>query len=190
MSKDKALLIIDVQMAMFDESDPVHDGEGLIEILCRVLAEARAAGVPVIYVQHNENEGAPLEPGQPGWDIHHAIKPKAHDIVIQKRKPDSFYGTTLKQELDDRGIRELIIAGMQTDVCVDTTCRCAYSHGYKITLLSDAHRTWPSSGLTADQIIAHHNAVLRLFADVKESKYAFGSNLESESVDSSVSRET
>ncbi|OBY78067.1 isochorismatase [Paenibacillus sp. KS1] len=189
MSKDKALLIIDVQMAMFDESDPVHDGEGLIEILRRVLAEARAAGVPVIYVQHNENEGAPLEPGQPGWDIHHAIKPEAHDIVIQKRKPDSFYGTTLKQELDDRGIRELIIAGMQTDVCVDTTCRCAYSHGYKITLLSDAHRTWPSSGLTADQIIAHHNAALRLFADVKESRYAFVSNVDSEPVNSSESRE-
>ena len=95
--------------------------------------------------------------------------PWCADVVVQKRHPDSFQGTTLRQELASRTIERLVITGIQTEYCVDTTCRRAYSLGYDVTLVKDAHSTWDSDHLTASQVIAHHNDVLGgWFAALKE----------------------
>ncbi|MEZ4657619.1 MAG: cysteine hydrolase family protein [Caldilineaceae bacterium] len=159
MSK-QALLIIDVQNCMFDPPEPVYDADQLLNRLQGLIARARAAQTPVIYVQHCGPEGAPHAPGAPGWQIHPAITPQSGELIVQKRMPDSFYETTLKAELDARGIGQLIMAGIQTEYCVDTTCRRAASEGYAVTLVQDAHSTWSKEDLTAAQIIAHHNWVL------------------------------
>ncbi|TQR10931.1 isochorismatase family protein [Psychrobacillus soli] len=63
-------------------------------------------------------------------------------------------------------MEHLVIAGIQSEVCVDTTCRRAFSKEYKVTLVSDAHSTWDSKEFLAQQIISLHNDVLRWFADV------------------------
>ena len=62
--------------------------------------------------------------------------------------------------MQTRGIGHLIIAGIQTEYCVDTTCRRGCSLGYEVTLVEDAHSTWDTEHLTASQIIDHHNQVL------------------------------
>jgi nicotinamidase-related amidase len=159
MLPDTALLIIDVQMVMFAENDPVYQGEALLAKLKSLLAKARAAGTPVIYVQHSE-KNSDLAEGSPGWQIHPAIAPLPGEPVVHKLHPDSFQGTTLQEELQKRGIKQLIIAGMQTEFCIDTTCRRAYSLGYEVTLVKDAHSTWDTKILKAPQIIDHHNQVL------------------------------
>jgi hypothetical protein len=96
--------------------------------------------------------------------------------VIQKHHPDAFQDTNLQPELESRGIERLVIAGIQTEYCVDTTCRRAYSLGYDVTLVKDAHSTWDTDCLTAPQIIAHHNNVLGgWFVELKEaSEIEFG----------------
>ncbi|TCZ79276.1 cysteine hydrolase [Paenibacillus albiflavus] len=169
MSGNTALLVIDVQVAMFNESDPVFQGELLLTRIQKLIAEARSKGIPIFYIQHNSRAGTPLEHGTTGWHIHQAIAPEHDDIVIQKKTPDSFYQTSLQQELDSRGIRKLVLTGIQTEVCVDTTCRNAYSLGYHVTLIRDAHSTWNTEELTAAQIINHHNRVLSWFSDHKSS---------------------
>src|SRR5690349_6104900 len=161
MSNDTALLVIDVQKGMFAEEHPVYGGAELLATIGALLAEARAAQVPVIYVQHNGGPGHPLEPGKPGWPIHPAIAPAEGDPVVGKSTPDSFHETTLQAELEARGIVKLLVAGIQTELCVDTTCRRAASLGYQITLICDAHSTWDSRTLSAAQIIAHHNDALK-----------------------------
>jgi nicotinamidase-related amidase len=90
-------------------------------------------------------------------------------VVVQKHHPDAFQDTNLRRELESKSIERLIITGIQTEYCVDTTCRRAYSLGYDVTLVKDAHSTWSTDHLTAPQIIAHHNAVLGgWFAELKE----------------------
>lgn len=169
MSNDTALLIIDVQAGMFDPNDPVYNGDELLTRLAGLIGKARAANIPVIYVQHNEAEGEPLDSNGPGWPIHPAIAPKEGETVIQKWHPDSFQETNLQAELEAKGIKNLIIAGIQTEMCVDTTSRRAYSLGYKVTLVKDAHSTWNTKILTAPQIIAHHNQNLGgMFVTLKE----------------------
>lgn len=164
-----ALLIIDVQNGMFFEEDPVYNSKTLVKNLKVLLEKARDSRTPVIYVQHNEREGSPLATGSPGWEIYSDIAPHDGDLIIQKWTPDSFYQTPLDEELKKRGIQALVISGIQTEICVDTTTRSAFSHGYDVTLVTDAHGTWPSEPLTAEQIIQHHNKTLRWFADTKTS---------------------
>lgn len=167
MSKT-ALLVIDVQRAMFDEAYPVYEGEALLERLQSLIARARAAGVPVIYVRHGEGPGEPLAVGTDGWQIHPAIGPEAGERVIDKQTPDSFHETGLQAELAALGVEHLVVAGIQTEMCVDTTCRRAFSLGYQVTLVQDAHSTLDSATLSAPQIIAHHNGVLRWFSSLQE----------------------
>ncbi len=89
--------------------------------------------------------------------------------MIEKETPDAFHKTTLHQKLKSKGIKRLVIAGLQTEYCIDTTCRRAYSLGYNVILVKDAHSTWDSTNLTAEQIIRHHNRVLGgWFATVKD----------------------
>jgi len=163
-----ALLVIDMQLGNFQDPDPVYDGEKLLSKVQCLIGKARDEDVPIFYVQNKGSKGDPDEIGTPGWEIHSTIVPKKGDVVIEKETPDAFHKTTLHQKLKAKGIEMLVIAGLQTEYCIDTTCRRAYSLRYDVVLVKDAHSTWGSSNLTAEQIIRHHNQVLGgWFAAVK-----------------------
>jgi len=154
-----AVLIIDVQVGIID-GFKAYRGREVLDRINRLLDDARAKETPIIYVQHDGEKGHPLEAGTPAWEIHPAIKPEAGELVVRKRASDSFFETTLKQELEKLKIDELIVAGCMTEYCVDTTVRRAVSLGYDVLLAGDAHTTVDNQRLTAAQIIEHHNAVL------------------------------
>ncbi|MCM3628505.1 cysteine hydrolase [Paenibacillus glycanilyticus] len=168
MSKDTALMVIDVQKAMFEEAEPLHAADELIERINVLLAKARASQIPVIYVQHNEGEGAPLQTNTPGWEIHSAIAPAAQDLIIQKHEPDSFYETNLQRELEAKGIKRLVLSGLQTDYCINATARRAVELGYDVTVVKDAHSTYGQGSVSAEQIIEEHNQAFGSIAKTKE----------------------
>jgi len=159
VNTNTALTIIDVQVGIIDGFN-AYRGREVLEQINDLLAKARAAQIPIIYVQHDGETGHPLEAGSPGWEIHPEINPHNEDLIIRKRASDSFFETTFNRELEARGIKHLIVAGCMTEYCVDTTARRAVSLGYDVTLVSDAHTTIDNKLLTAAQIIAHHNALL------------------------------
>lgn len=164
--KQAALLVIDVQNAMFDPSNPIYEGERLLKNIGELIERTRASEIPVYFIQHNDEE---FITGTHSWEIHPSISPKENDFVIQKHTPDSFHETELHEKLKTTQIEQLVIAGNQTEYCVDTTTRRAFSLGYHVTLVKDAHGTWNNSLLRAEQIIAHHNELLgNAFADLKE----------------------
>lgn len=168
---DTALLIIDMQIGNFSEPDPVYKGDELLAKVKSLIAKGRSAQMPIVYVQNNGGSGDPDEYGTPGWQIHPSIAPVEGDVVIQKKTPDAFHETNLQRELKSKGIRELVVAGLQTEYCVDTTCRRAFSLGYAVILVKDAHSTWDSQLFTAEQIIKHHNDVLGgWFATLKNAR--------------------
>lgn len=154
-----ALLVIDVQVGIMNY---VAHADQLLERLAGLLKRARASGMPVLFVQHDEP--GELEPHTPLWEIHPAVAPQPGEPVIRKRACDSFHQTTLDEELQRRGIRELIITGCQTEYCIDTTCRRAVTSGYDVTLVREGHGTMNGAILTADQIVAHHSAMLNGFS--------------------------
>ena len=178
MGDKTALVVIDTQVGMFETPGvpPVPDGERLLERIEGLIQQAREAGVAVIHVRHADGPGHPLESGTEGWEIHPRVAPTGGEPVVDKETPDSFLRTTLQDELESRGIGRLVLAGMQTEYCVDTTCRRAFALGYDVTLAADAHGTWDEGGLSADQIVAHHNEVMgNGFAEVVPSgEVSFG----------------
>jgi len=157
---DTALLIIDMQVGNFSEPNPIFKADELLAKVKSLVAKARSAKIPIVYIQNNGRKGDPDEYGTQGWKIHPSIATIEGNLVIQKRTPDAFHETNLHRELESRGIKRLVFAGLQTEYCVDTTCRRAFSLGYEVILVKDAHSTWDSSSLTAQQIIEHHNSVL------------------------------
>ena len=85
---------------------------------------------------------------------------KPEDIRIRKTTPDSFLRTELQARLESLGVDSVVICGLQSEYCVDSTARGALARGYPVTLASDAHATMDNGVLTAAQISAHHNATL------------------------------
>ena len=122
-------------------------------------APARAAGVPVLLVQHEEEAG-PLRADSAGWQLAEALDTAPADLRVRKTTPDSFHRTELQRLLRERGVGALVVCGLQSDFCVDTTVRRALALGYHVTLAADAHTTLDNGVLTAAQIAAHHNATL------------------------------
>ncbi|MNC15706.1 Streptothricin hydrolase [compost metagenome] len=160
MAKDStALLIIDVQEAMFSYPDmKLHDEEGVTGRIVSLLNKARNAGTPVVYIQHTEDQE--YTKGTPTWEISRHVTPQEGELIVEKPTWDAFHRTPLHEELQQRGITDLVICGMQSEFCVDTTCRRAYSLGYNSVLVEDAHSTFDNGSLRGESIVKHHNSVL------------------------------
>lgn len=158
MEAVSALLLIDPQVTMLGPPDPVADAPRLLTTLRDLLARARAAGVPVVFVQHDGREGGEMAPGAPGWAIHPALVPREGEPVVHKRARDGFEGTCLREALDDLGARRLIAAGFQSELCLRSTCLRAAALGYDVVLVDDAHGTCDTEAEPAAAIVARVSA--------------------------------
>ncbi len=157
----QALVVIDVQCGMFaDPANQPHDGEAVVRRIARLIEQARTAGAPVVFVQHDGGQGDPLEQGSPGFEIRPELAPAAGETVVVKRFCSAFQETELPRHLAALQAKRLVICGMQTEYCVDTSCRSAFERGFEVTLVRDAHTTVDGAALPAAGIIAHHNATL------------------------------
>jgi nicotinamidase-related amidase len=154
-----ALLVIDIQQAMCEGEYAAYDIERVIERINALAAKTRAAGAPVIFIQHEETDG-PLQFGTDPWQLAGTLDVKPGDVRIRKQTPDSFHKTELQELLRERGVTHLVACGLQSDFCVDSTVRRALALGYPVVLASDAHSTLDNGVLTAAQITAHHNVTL------------------------------
>ena len=141
-----ALLILDAQVNMFSGDLHVYQADECLANLIYLAELARVQRVPVIFVMNEGGPGDPDEPGTPGWMLHPELGPRSGDIVLAKHTPDAFMGTQLYEVLEESEINQLVIAGMQTELCVTATCRRAYDIGYVVTLVEDSHTTFDFPG--------------------------------------------
>ena len=155
-----ALLVIDMQIGAVKLENPkFYKIDELIVRLKGLIERARKQKLPIIYAQHHNQEGF-LSYGSDEWGLIPEIGPKQEDLIIHKSTPDIFLNTPLYEELQNKGIKNLVICGIQTADCVDTSCRIAFSLGYKVVLVKNGHTTFDSSILKAEQIIEHHNHII------------------------------
>jgi len=151
-----ALLVIDVQRALFDP--PPFEADEVIVRINALAARARAAGVPVIFVQHED--AAELAVDSSGWELAPHLVAERGDLRCAKRTPDSFHGTELHALLAERDVRHVLVCGYASEFCVDTTVRSAAARGYAVTLAADAHTTHDKPHGTGQWIRTHHNETL------------------------------
>src|SRR5688500_1210499 len=102
-----ALLVIDVQVSMFEPDSYPHEGDQVLANIGSLLDGARSTGTPVIFVRHEHARYEPMMRGNPGWEIHPAIAPRPGETIVDKRACDAFYNTPLEQTLRDLNIGHL-----------------------------------------------------------------------------------
>lgn len=149
-----AVLVIDVQNHVVANA---YQRDEVIANITTVVERARTEKVPVIWVQHADDE---LSAGTDGWQYVPELSRRESKPLIHKRYGDSFEATDLEAELAPRGIGRLVIVGAQTDACIRSTLHGAITRGYDTVLVSDAHTTddYSQYGLpTAEKVIAHTN---------------------------------
>jgi nicotinamidase-related amidase len=154
-----ALLVIDVQKGLCTGPWAAFEVDRVIGNINTVAAKARAAGAPVLFIQHEADEDL-LRFESEGWQLDVRLDVRPEDPRVRKTTCDSFHKTPLQALLQSRGVDRLIVCGLQSDFCVDTTVRRALGLGYSVTLVADAHSTVDNGVLTAAQIAAHHNVTL------------------------------
>jgi nicotinamidase-related amidase len=117
-------VIIDVQQGMFAFRRRLYQGE---ETLGRIrFARAGAdARVPIFHVQHNGGPGHILAKGSKCGLHHPAVQPRPGEVVIEKQHSSPFHDTDFHTRLSQASTGRLVVAGIQTEMCVDSTCRAA-----------------------------------------------------------------
>ncbi|MDA8156863.1 MAG: cysteine hydrolase [Actinomycetota bacterium] len=167
MAKE-ALLILDMLEDFTREGSPleVPDNRKLVPVIQKEIKRARAEGMPVIYVcdRHAPQDrefskfGWPAHgvKGSPGAEVVAALKPEPGDVIIEKTHYSGFFGTNLKEKLDELGITGLVLTGCLTHICVLYTTYEAVEYDYDVTVLADG---------VADVTEGDHNCALRFMKE-------------------------
>jgi nicotinamidase-related amidase len=152
---NSAVVVIDMQR---DVVANAFRRDEVIANIAGLVVRARKEGVPVIWVQHSDDE---LVKGSEGWAYVDELRMADDEPVVHKQFGDSFEGTNLDELLQEHGVERLVVCGAQTDACIRSTLHGAIARRYNATLVSDAHTTddcsWAIPPLSAEQVIAHTN---------------------------------
>lgn len=150
-----ALLVVDMQRDVVGQA---HEVERVVANINALVDKARAEDVPVIWVQHADDE---LARGSEGWEYIPELVRNDDEPLVHKAYGDSFEETDLEALLAERSVGRLVVTGAQTDACIRSTLHGALVRGYDATLVGDAHTTedmreW-GGPLAPDQAIAYTN---------------------------------
>jgi nicotinamidase-related amidase len=149
-----ALVVVDVQNKVVANA---HDRDAVLANIRTLVDKARAADVPVIWVQHHSDS---LPKGSEDWQYVPELPQEPGEPVVHKQWGDSFEDTDLEDLLAERAVGHLVVAGAQTDACIRATLHGGLVRGYDVTLVGDAHTTEDFSQYgapTPDLVIRHTN---------------------------------
>ncbi|MEQ1909729.1 MAG: isochorismatase family protein [Vicinamibacterales bacterium] len=154
------MVVVDVQVGVMNNA---WDAKRVIGNIARVVERARSAAIPVIWVQHSNDE---LPKGSPQWQWVPELVPAEGEALIHKNFNSSFEQTSLESELAKLGATHIALAGAATNWCIRATAYGALDRGYDLTLVKDAHTTETmqlAGGVTieADNVIQELNIAMK-----------------------------
>lgn len=141
--KNTALLVIDLQNEYLPTGKlPLTGIEEAAAQSARIIADARNKSMPVIHVRHEFDADSPFfVPGSDGVKIQDTVLPLDDEEVVVKNQINSFRDTNLKELLDKNEVKELVVIGAMSHMCVDAVVRAAVDLGYPTTVIHDACAT-------------------------------------------------
>ncbi len=155
--KDSALLLIDIQNTYRRGLMQLTNVEPAILEAQKLLKLARELKIPVIHIQHDAGVGSPYDISADIGAIATEVAPITGEKVIVKNYPNAFVQTTLEAELKALGIKNIVLAGFMTHMCVNSTAHGAFNLGYASTIVANATATRPllsvnGKVLTAEEV--------------------------------------
>jgi nicotinamidase-related amidase len=149
-----ALMVVDVQKGVVGDA---YQRDAVVANISTLVDEARDQGVPVVWVQHSDEQ---MEKGSEAWEYVPELARQGSEPLVHKTFGDSFEDTDLEDVLAEAGVGHLVVAGAQSDGCIRATIHGAFTRGYDVTLVGDAHTTEDLTECGApppDKVIAHTN---------------------------------
>lgn len=162
-----ALLVIDIQDSF--KATPrweLRNNPGFEENVTRLIDSYRAAGLPVIFVLHTDPDPG-FQTDSPFFKLMDFLRPEPGEPVIVKNTRNAFTSTNLQQLLTERGVQRVVVTGISTEQCCETTTRVAADLGYDVDFVTEATRTFPIADpetggeLSTDEIVRRTEFVLR-----------------------------
>ena len=138
--KRTALLVIDVQMALFSRPTPIYKADDLLRNINSLVEMFQLSNALVVYIQHSNNKMLIKE--SDGWGFHPDLNFKETDPIIHKIHGNAFKETNLKQVLESRGIEDIVITGLVTQGCVKATSIGGNKLGYRVILIEDGYSNY------------------------------------------------
>ena len=163
-----AFIIIDVQKILVETG---FETKKRLEKISYILDQSRKQQIEIIYIQLIEtNESLTSE----DWQLSPLLKRQPDERVFQKQYNSMFKETGLKEYLEQQGIKQLVLCGMQTEYCVDTSVKVAFEHGYKLVIPEGAVTTFDGDDIPAETINEFYENIWdERFADVLDYKTIF-----------------
>lgn len=140
----RALIVVDLQNEYTATGKlPLEKLDGAVANAGRVIAAARDRHEPIIHIRHETPgaDDAPFASGSDGTHIIPAVAPAGGETVLTKHYPNAFRDTGLEALLDEAGVKDVVIVGAMSHMCIDATARAAFDHGYGVTVVDDACAT-------------------------------------------------
>lgn len=145
-----ALIVIDMQTLIVN-ANPYHRDETVVNI-DKLITVCRNGNIPVIFVRHDDGPGEPLEKGTDDWQIVKELTPREGEKIFEKNFNSAFRKTGLHEYLEAMGAKNIIVCGMQTEYCIDTSVKVAFEYEYDVTVVRDGVTTLDNGELTGRQI--------------------------------------
>lgn len=139
--KGSALVLIDLQQTYREGIMRLDGVEPAIREAADLLARARQAGIPVFHIRHDAGPGSPYDVTAPIGQISPEVAPQGDEPVITKTYPSSFVGTDLQARLEAAGVKDVVLAGFMTHMCVNSTARSAFNLGFRPTVVASTTAT-------------------------------------------------
>jgi nicotinamidase-related amidase len=149
-----ALMVIDVQNG---NTAQAYDRDAVIANIGSLVDRARGEGVPIVWVQHSDDN---MVRGSEAWEYVPELSRQTSEPLVHKSFGDAFEDTDLEQALAAASVGHVVVTGAQTDECIRCTIHGAFTRGYDVTLVGDAHTTedlTPWGAPPPDMVIAHTN---------------------------------
>jgi len=149
-----ALVVIDVQEGVIGDA---YRRDEVVSTIAGLVEKARDEGAPVIWVQHSDED---VVLGSPGWAYVSELQRRESEPLVPKSYGDAFEDTVLEQVLAEAGVGRLVVSGAETDACIRSTIHGAFTRGYDVTLVGDAHTSVDKTSWGApspEQVTAHTN---------------------------------
>lgn len=139
-SSQTALLVIDVQRALFTRPHPVYQDSVMLAVINSLVDRAHLYGVSIIYIQHAND--SILKEGSDGWKLHPAMKPGRDDYLVRKTTGNAFQEAALQSIMEARDIKNVVITGLVTQGCVRATSLGGLKDGYRVFLIKGGHSNY------------------------------------------------
>ena len=153
--ENTALLVIDVQMALFSRPTPIYNADDLLRNINSLVEMFQLSNALVVYIQHSNKKM--LIKDSDGWRLHADLSIREDDPIINKIHGNAFKETNLKQVLETSGIEDIVITGLVTQGCVKATSIGGKELGYRVILVEDGHSNYSKA---APKIIEKWNLEL------------------------------